>query len=199
MHAVVERMSNVGTARSTTSAIASEGNAVVVVEEEGIAGEVVEEKTGIEITEAEDLIVEHLDIRDHPADATREIEGHSTHLYRESRIHMFLVTAGAADEMSAEDHLHQSRYLLRLSGQNLGHVHHLDVGIGQPRDLAHQHHEDVDPGRQIDVALHTEEEEAEAEGEVRIVELVEDHRILRPPILALRGHRNEEDLPHPHL
>jgi hypothetical protein len=198
MRAVVKRMSNVGIARSTTSAIESEGNAAVVAEEEGIAGEVVEEKTGTEIT-AEDLIAEDLDIRDHPADATREIEGHSAHLYRESQIHMFLVAAEAADEMSAEDHLHQSQYLLRPSGQNLSHVHHLDVGFGQPRDLAHRHHEDVDPGRRIDVPLHTEEEEAEAEGEVRIVELVEDHRLLRPPVLALRDHRNEEDLPHPHL
>ena len=200
IHAVVERMSNAGIARSTTSEIESEGNAAVAVavEEEGIAGEAVEEMTEIEIMEVEDLIVENPDIRGLRADATQEIEDHSAHLYRESRIHMFLLAARDADEMTAEGPLHRSRYLLRQPGQDLSHVHHLDGGIGLLRDLARRRHEDVDLGRQIDVPLHTEEEAAAAEGEVRIVELVEDHLAFRPPVPALHDHPSEDDLPHPH-
>jgi hypothetical protein len=117
MHAVAEKMSNDETVRSTTFAIESEGNAAVVAEEEEIAGEVAEEMIGIETMAAEDMIAENPDIPDHHrAGATQETEGHSAHLRLENRIHTFLVAAVDADDMSAGDHLHQNRYLLRLSG-----------------------------------------------------------------------------------
>jgi len=146
--------------------------------------------------EAEDLTLEAPD-RDHRADATREIEDHSAD-HREGRIHMFLVGVADADEMIAEDRLRRNQSLLRLSGQNPSHVHHLAVGIVQPQDLAHQHLVDADQGHQIDVVIHTEEEEAEVEGEVRIVELAEDHLLLRLPVLVLPDHLSGEDPPRPH-
>lgn len=172
-------------------------NAAVVAEEEVIAGEVDGEMIGTEIMVAGDLIAD--DTRDHHADVIPEIEDRSAPLLLENPIAMFPVAVVDVDETIAGDHLRQSHLLLRLSGRNRNHVHHLlAVEIGQLQSLARQHLDDADLGLQMDVALHIGEEEVEAEEEVPIVELVEDHPVLHLPTLAPHDHPSEEDPLHLH-
>jgi hypothetical protein len=175
----------------------SAGNAaaVVVAEEEGIAGEAVEAMIETEtMTMVEgDLIAEGLDIQGRRVDVSREIEA------RSARIHTFPVAVAAeADGMTGEGHHHQNHRHLCLPGQNLSHVHHhLGVVTVQHQDLARQSLVRADLGLQIDVPLHIGEEGSEIREEAQIVEPAEEHRRLCLRLLVLHGHPSEEDPPHP--